>query len=210
MHKAVFIGFKPLIDSIDLDEGGQLVVIHGADLDQAVAAIGSSQPLFVVVSSAAADQGSGTILERIVERIPDFRLPVITVETGSEPQPLTIYEWRESSAEPEARSVPHEHLRHEMSRLCAAAERRQTATESIRDIGYYDYVEQGGEFFHIQTEIIPKQNPVIQTTILKGGTIVDSNAEPIPENAGNAASLAAIAKAQHNRALGNVTDGKYN
>lgn len=209
MHTAVFVGFKPLIESIDLDEGGKLTVTHGADPDRAIEEIRSSRPRLVVVSSAVDELGPGTFLERILEQLPDFRRPVVRVETGPEPQPLKIYEWNEDRGEFEERSAPHEHLRHEISRLCAALPAKRAETESIRDIGYYDYIEQGGEFFHVQTEIIPKTPPVIQTTVLKGGTIVDSTSSECAGDDNAAERLTEMAKAQHDRILGKVNHGDY-
>lgn len=51
--------------------------------------------------------------------------------------------------------------------------------EDIKNVCFYDYLEVEAQFFHGPTELIPAEIPIILTTVIKDGTVIDNLASKI-------------------------------
>ena len=79
----------------------------------------------------------------------------------------------------------------------------------LRDIGYYDCLELNGKSFHVQTEVMGKDEVKIKTSVISDGAILDGLVSICPSSVTNLEQGEAVAKTQHKDFLNRVQNHEY-
>ncbi len=210
---AILVGLGQKVQRIRLENGEQIRFVHVPDTQRAIEEIRARSPQLVVVDASLDKAASGGFTDDVLDRLPDFRSPVIIVKLEPPNPGLSIHEWNAANEHFITRTVPPERLRQEIERLCGqtaqATMRAEEAHEEIRSIGYNNCVERGKRVIHVQTEVLGEDEIMIKTTILEEGAVVDSIVQSCRQHQDDIVRSMKIAESQHSSALAKVKRGKY-
>ncbi len=78
----------------------------------------------------------------------------------------------------------------------------------LKKIGFYDCVEIGGRFFHVSTEVIGNEALQIRTTVLEGGTVLDSSSSALAPGDAELQECEDVVQAHHLNILKQVQHGE--
>lgn len=208
MSRVIFLGQYALAEELGLTDLGIDELLYASDNRTVYEAVRTSSPQLVIVDSTNLSINVREFLQELVRLRADFHAPIFIVNTTQTPPQVGLCEWSKPEGNYRASNVSFERLTREVARIVTSAPAE--AIEEAREIGFYDYIEEGGQFFHIQTEVITPEDPIVQTTVLKGGAIVDVISNKVPSDENIARCSAETAATQHQTALSRARAGKYN
>lgn len=210
IHTAILIKMGNLIGRVSLGNGEQLRSIHSSNLDDALKKYESHGANVIVVNGNIEKDLPKSFVEMFQERYPDFRVPVIVVHLGLPPHRLTIYEWNETDQIFAERTSEPKKLGEEIETLCFQVCDWKEHIPELREIGFASNLRQGSHSFHIQTEVMTSRGVKIKTTVLSGGTVVESKVLVDPNPGRHVVEQTKeTAERQHNSAVSEVEQGKY-
>ena len=86
----------------------------------------------------------------------------------------------------------------------------ETYKINFADIGHNDSVKRSDRLFHIQTELHEGDTIRIKTTIFQGGGVIGAIFSNVTHSERKStATLSELAKSQHDKAVMDVREGKY-
>ncbi len=213
IRTAILVGLGQKVQRIQLESGEQIQIIHVNDGRSAIEEIMARPPQLVMVDASLDGASSGDYPDFILDGFPDFRSPIIIVKLELPNPGLIIHEWNASNGNFKTRTAPPEQLRPEIERYYSrppqAARRADDTHPEIRNIGYNDNVDRGKRAFHVQTEVSGEDKIKIKTTILEGGTVIDSFVQNCLQPQDDIVGPMKVAESQHHSALAKVKSGNY-
>jgi len=206
MSTTILMGSEPLAQRLALTGKPTDEVLLAADADAVCDSVRAALPELVVVDTATLAGDIRQFLQKLLSQRNDFRAPVYLVDTrGPEPR-VGVCEW---SPKERAYRAAESTLEQLIEAVGMIGESGARATSRAKNVGYYDYVDNGGRKFHVQTEVIPQRDPIVQTTVLQGGAVLDVISSKVEAGGGIDLRSDEAAREQHRAALERVGEGRY-
>jgi hypothetical protein len=217
MPTALFIGLEHLFKSMQLDRDKPSDVVHASDLSSAMSQFRRLSPKLVLLPSTINGVCRGGFLGLLKRRYPDCHATVIIFDAKKQGNELTIYSWDSVQRSFVSRSSSMDRLRQEIQTALdweedptpVQDEIPKAIKDEIKTIGFYNCVEVKGRSFHVQTEIISRELMQVKSTVLEGGTVLDTSVQPYPTHLDDRIQGEAFIQAQHEKMVEQVNQGKY-
>lgn len=206
MSTTILMGPESLAQRLALAGKPTDEVLLADDVAAVCDSVRAALPELVVVDTTTLAGDVRQFLQKLLGQRNDFRAPVFLVDTrGPEPR-VGVCEW---SPEERAYRAAESTIEQLIEGIGKVGESGARASSRAKNVGYYDYVDHGGQKFHVQTEVIPQKDPIVQTTVLKGGAVLDVISSKVEAGGGIDLRSDEAAQAQHRAALERVSKGRY-
>lgn len=217
MPTALFIGLEHLFKSMQLDKDRPSEVVHATDLSSAMSQFRKLSPRLVLLPATIDGVCRGGFLGLLKRRFPDCHATVIVFDAKKQGNELTVYGWDSAQRSFSSRSSSMDKLQREIQTALdweeeptpILDEMPKAIKDEIKNIGFYNCVELKGRSFHVQTEIISRDLMQIKSTVLEGGTVLDTSVQPYPSHLDDRIQGEAFIQAQHEKMVEQVNQGKY-
>jgi DNA-binding response OmpR family regulator len=206
MPTAIFIGTQHALHPVFHEASARLQVVHKAQWEAGLQAIASEAPQLIVISGTADQSAAGDFVQRLRERLPGCRVPLVVVGSATKNEQLTVYIWDALKREYTPRWRAVDDLLEVIEALVQPAAPHPELAK-LKDAGHYNLVGTGQEARHVQTEVLWLETIRIKTTVIEQGRILHVTAQSLPMYVDDVAQGEAYVREQHDGVLAAVDSG---
>jgi hypothetical protein len=197
----MFVAMKRLSESTAKELGADFRVDFVPNHEQAIEFLASHAPQLIILSDVVDKSIENGFLDLLLQQQIGSKPSVIIIDLSKPKEGLLVFEWNVVDGGYGLRSAPFRDLVSEVGSICQRVANLPALAQEIKSIGFYDYIGEGQDAIHVQTEVIGSKILTMRTTLIRGGQVVDSVTKHFPVQITSIERAQVMVQAQHDEAV---------